>query len=288
MVDVSYLGYKSEDPKFGSMNGREALLQAPLLPFDGMNEHGLVVGMAAVDYAELPNDPAKPTVGSLRIIRLVLDQCRTVPEALEMFHRYNIDFDGGPQIHYLIADAAGGSALVEHSGNEVRVLKGKHGWQAATNFHCHGNEHRACTMCDRYALISQQLSKANGQLSIGQSLDLLQQVSQPNTRWSAVYELKQREVRLVERFRITNSPSHVRLPAKHKLEALASETKRTTPSTCRLQAQVRLHVKPSARKDFVPPPVPPRTQAPAWVRTAMRFPRYLRRAMPTATRLDRH
>jgi hypothetical protein len=39
-----------------------------------MNERGLAVGLAADDAASLHPDPAKPTVGSVRIRRLVLDQ----------------------------------------------------------------------------------------------------------------------------------------------------------------------------------------------------------------------
>jgi penicillin V acylase-like amidase (Ntn superfamily) len=31
-------------------------LQAPYLPFDGMNEHGLAIGMAAVPESTMPHD----------------------------------------------------------------------------------------------------------------------------------------------------------------------------------------------------------------------------------------
>jgi hypothetical protein len=46
-----------------------------------MNERGLTVGLAADDSGRLRPDPAKPTMGSVRILRLVLDHAATVAEA---------------------------------------------------------------------------------------------------------------------------------------------------------------------------------------------------------------
>lgn len=190
MVDVSYLGFESQDKKFDSVDGREELLKAPLIPFDGMNEHGLTVGMAAVDGAELPNHPDKPTVGSLRIIRLVLDQCRTVAEGIELFEQYNIDFSGGPQIHYLLADADGNSALVELSGGKMHILRNETTWHAATNFYLKDNRDRASAMCGRYAQIKKCLENHQGALDEAQAFGLLDDVAQESTRWSVVYDLK--------------------------------------------------------------------------------------------------
>jgi len=50
------------------------LLTAPFLTFDGMNEMGLAIGMASVDYeCGYPSDPEKRDVGDLRLMREVLD-----------------------------------------------------------------------------------------------------------------------------------------------------------------------------------------------------------------------
>ncbi len=197
MVDVSYLGYERQDKKFESLEGRAALLRAPLIPFDGMNEHGLVVGMAAVDSAELPEHPEKPTVGSLRIIRLVLDQCKTIEEGIAVFEKYNLDFDGGPQIHYLLADLHGHSALIELDDRQMNVMRNDENWQAATNFCLHGNQDRASALCARYAQIKQRLSKSQGKLSSDQALGLLKDVAQQNTRWSVVYDMKDTATNIV-------------------------------------------------------------------------------------------
>jgi hypothetical protein len=203
MVDVSYLGFERQDDKFDSLEGRRNLLYAALIPFDGMNEHGLVVGMAAVDGSEIPSDASKPTVDLLRIIRIVLDRCKNVDEALEVFPKYNIDFSGGPQIHYLLADASGKSALVEYSNGKMHVLRGEDPWQTATNFYIVGNEKKAEGMCWRYKHIHGQLSKHEGKLAPDDALKLLGDVAQPHTRWSVVYDLKSQaaDIVMTQKFR---------------------------------------------------------------------------------------
>jgi hypothetical protein len=197
MVDVSYLGFEREDAKFDSIEGRRNLLFAAMLPFDGMNEHGLVVGMAAVDGSEVPADAEKKTVDSLRIIRIVLDRCKNVAEALEVFPKYNIDFTGGPQIHYLLADASGKSALVEYSDGKMHVLRGDDPWNVATYFYLVGNQQRADKICPRYSTIHNRMAKSNGKLAPPDAMELLAEVAQVHTRWSVVYDLKSKSADIV-------------------------------------------------------------------------------------------
>ena len=59
----------------------------PALPFDGMNERGLVVGMAAVPDGNMPPDPGKETIDSLQVIRRMLDQASTVDEAVAIMQQ---------------------------------------------------------------------------------------------------------------------------------------------------------------------------------------------------------
>ena len=83
---------------------------------------------------ELPRDESKDYVGSLQIIRLMLDKTKTVDEAVKLFDKYNIHMRGGPNIHYLIADADGHSALVELKDGKINIHRGKTNWQSATQF----------------------------------------------------------------------------------------------------------------------------------------------------------
>jgi hypothetical protein len=137
---------------------RGALLDAPYLPFDGMNEHGLAVGMAAVPSGVMRTDPSRKTIGSLMVIRNMLDYARNVDEAIAILGNYNIDFEGGPAIHYLIADPSGRAALVEFYQGEMVVIPNKEPWHQATNFLRAGAGESPEGRCWRYDRISERLS----------------------------------------------------------------------------------------------------------------------------------
>ncbi|SCL33259.1 Linear amide C-N hydrolases, choloylglycine hydrolase family [Micromonospora rhizosphaerae] len=191
LVDISYLGV-GPDPA-----GDRRLLNAPLLPFDGMNERGLAVGLAADDRATARPVPGRPTVGSVRILRLVLDNAATVDEAIAVFERYNLDFDGGPPLHYLLADATGASAVVELVDGTMRVQRGRGDWQALTNVPVVGVPEPELRQDHRYGVIAAALDKAGGVVDAPAALSVLDAVRQPHTRWSVTYGLRSGEVRLV-------------------------------------------------------------------------------------------
>jgi len=107
IVDIAYLGY-GEEKAFGltelPLSELTALMGAPYLPFDGMNEAGLAVGMAAVSPGGMEDDPGKQTIDSLQVIREILDHAATVDEAVDILESYNIDWGSGPDLHYLVAE----------------------------------------------------------------------------------------------------------------------------------------------------------------------------------------
>ncbi|MEU8261791.1 carcinine hydrolase/isopenicillin-N N-acyltransferase family protein [Micromonospora sp. NPDC048999] len=191
LVDMSYLGVE-DDP-----TGDRRLLNAPLLPFDGMNERGLAVGLAADDGATARPLPGRPMVGSVRILRLVLDEAATVDEAIAVFERYNLDFNGGPPLHYLLADATGASAVVEFVDGAMRAERGRGTWQALTNVPAVGVADRDLRRDHRYGLLAEALDRAGGAVDAPTALRMLGSVRQAHTRWSVAYGLKTGEVRLV-------------------------------------------------------------------------------------------
>ncbi len=189
MVDIAYLGFigaRANNIADLSLAERRALLAAPLIPFDGMNARGLVVGMAAVPPGNAPRDPSKPTIDSLRIIREILDRAATVDEAIAIMQRYNIDFTGGPPIHYLIADTRGRAALVEFYRGKTFVIPNETPWHQATNF-LRSSVDNAQGNCWRHDTLTQRLTAAAGRVDASSALRLLQDVSQKNTEWSIVY-----------------------------------------------------------------------------------------------------
>jgi hypothetical protein len=197
MVDISYLGFEHGNlDDLDTLAGRAPLLRAPLLPFDGMNEYGLTVGMAAVDPSPAPSDPRKPTIGSLRIIRVLLDRARTTQEALDLIAGYNIDFSGGPPIHYLIADRVGHAAVVEYKDGAMQIVRNDRPWLAATNFYLAGASSELRWQDERYAMLDSALDRASGVLLAVEAMDLLGAVAQYHTRWSVVYDLSTGDIHL--------------------------------------------------------------------------------------------
>ncbi|MGD8966060.1 MAG: linear amide C-N hydrolase [Anaerolineae bacterium] len=201
MVDIAYLGF--EDDVVRSLTdlplaGRQALLYTPFMPFDGMNEQGLVIGMAAVPESEMPHDASKETLDSLEVIREMLDHARDVDEAIGILRGYNVDWGGGPPLHYLLADASGRAMLLEFYRGEMVLLPGAgapaSGWHLATNFLRSAVGESAAGVCSRYDRISRQLSRTEGRLAVHDAFDLLSSVSQGSTQWSVVYEINSREV----------------------------------------------------------------------------------------------
>ncbi len=192
MVDIAYLGFGSNEvDRLADLSliGRGALLNAPYLPFDGMNEHGLAVGMAAVPPGGMRPDPNKETIDSLRVIREMLDHARNVDEAVDIMGSYNIDMGGGPPIHYLMADASGRAVLVEFYRGEMHVIPNETPWHLATNFLRAAAGDSPQGRCRRHDTIDERLTKAEGQITTQEAMNLLADVSQSSTQWSVVYEM---------------------------------------------------------------------------------------------------
>jgi len=194
MVDIFYLGCDGQGP---SGIDRAALLLAPYLPADGMNEAGLAVGMMAVPHARDAAEPNKVTIDSLRAIRMLLDHAGSTDEAISLLQKYNISFTD-PPIHYLISDSSGRSAVVEFIDGEMSVISNDQRWQVATNFLVSEIQPvGANSPCERYSLAYQALAAAGGSVSQTEAMAILQRVSSPNTVWSAVYDMTTGEIQLV-------------------------------------------------------------------------------------------
>ena len=190
MVDISYLGYTQHQPDWAD---RRPLLDAPYLPFDGMNSAGLGVSMMAVSEADTGYDPKKATLGELEVIRLLLDNTANVDEALDLLGDYNIDFDSAVPLHYFLADSSGASAVVEFIDGEMRLVASPDPWQVSTNFLLSEERPQAAvSSCPRYNLAYSTLQGSAGVLSESDAMALLEDLSQGGdypTIWSAVYNL---------------------------------------------------------------------------------------------------
>lgn len=197
MVDIAFLGFRGERAQNltdVSLDKIVDLLRAPYFPIDGFNEAGLVVGMAAVPPGDMKTESQKPTIGSLGIIRAVLDQAATAEEAVNIMTGYNIDFTGGPPVHYLIADRHGDAILIEYYQGEMHVLGNQKPWNQATNFLRSSYNDNGEGHCWRYDSIYQTLSDSKGWLTPLDAVDTLDSVSQDSTQWSIVYNISSGDV----------------------------------------------------------------------------------------------
>lgn len=191
MVDIAYLYGPNKVRTLAELPlaERHDLLYTPFMPFDGMNEHGLAVGMAAVVGSEAPRDPKKETIDSLLIMRAMLDHARTVDEAVALLGSYNIEWGSGPPLHYLIADSERQAVLVEFYAGETVVIPKDGPWHQATNFLRAESGASTRGRCARYDAINRRLTATGGRLGAGDAVDLLEQVAQPSTQWSVVYDM---------------------------------------------------------------------------------------------------
>ncbi len=198
MVDISYLGYDRDDASWAD---HTQLLSAPYLPFDGLNERGLAVGLMAVPTADGGEDPQKVTIGTLHVVRVLLDYAKDIEEVLALLQGYNVDFQGGPPVHYLVADATGNSVVIEYIKGEMKVVRNTDPWQVSTNFIIsESNPESRKYRCKRYATAESTLKQENGHISPVEAMTLLKNVSGSGshpTIWSTVYNMTTGSIQVV-------------------------------------------------------------------------------------------
>jgi hypothetical protein len=187
-VDLGFFGYDTN--KSPSDPDNQKIIQIlPYWPFDGINEHGVAVGMNALDMAQAPYDASRVTIGELQMIRLILDYAASTDEAINLIQQYNIRMET-PPIHYLIADSSGKSVIIEFVNGRMELIENTEPWQVTTNFIVSGLTSPDDAPSWRYRTAYNTLNNHNGSLSEDGVKNLLYTVSVSSTRWSAVFDLK--------------------------------------------------------------------------------------------------
>jgi len=171
------------------------LLLSPYVPLDGMNEKGLVVSMLSVDYgASYPIVPEQTTVGDFNIIRIILDTCSTLDEAISIFCKYNIKQTGSLPLHYIIANTTE-SCIIEFFEDKIHIKRDSQ-INFLTNFLClqKPDNRPATERCSRYELLKKALKTPYKDTGLRKSKKLLQDLSVytpenqlPSTIWSLLY-----------------------------------------------------------------------------------------------------
>ena len=112
--DMSHFGYKL-DKLPTSFFSKLLCLASIYAPVDGINEKGLCTSIMALPKQPSQQNTGKHKVGTSVIMRLFLDRCATVDEALELVSQLDIchDVAVGSGYHYMVADANGDCAVIE-------------------------------------------------------------------------------------------------------------------------------------------------------------------------------
>ncbi len=203
VVDLGFFGY-SRDSLPDLLEHRGNLLNTPRLPFDGLNEKGVAIGMMAIPRAVSPYDPGKVTIGEIDMIRLVLDYAENLGHALSMIRNYNIRMEQ-PPIHYLIADRSGNSAIIEFTQGEMKVIPNTDPWQVSTNFIFSEMEDPFLAGCWRFNTACSILGANGGNVTSSSAMETLQSVANENTNWSVVYNMISGDITIATGREFTNT-----------------------------------------------------------------------------------
>lgn len=121
MVNLGFLGY-GEDKLPDSPTSSITALAAPYAPLDGVNEAGLAVGVLLIDTDPTNQQTDRVDITTTTAIRLMLDKCAMVDEALDLLEQYDMHSSANSCYHFQIADASGDTVVVEYVDNEMSVL----------------------------------------------------------------------------------------------------------------------------------------------------------------------
>jgi len=185
---------------------------------DGINEKGLFIGETAVDYPEeysetlkQKNYPNEPSIDVLHLIRITLDTCATMEEAIELFKSVNVWFAEDVEDQFFIADKNGNMAILIYDLNRnLNIIRKKSNknYMLLTNVAGCENE-EVFNLCFRYKTAKEYLQK-NEIYSMNGLLNLMKKISFPNnehpaplgvnefegfqTLWITMYDLSEKSI----------------------------------------------------------------------------------------------
>lgn len=176
---------------------------------DGVNEHGLAIGLTSV-YPTVK----QPGLNAGMMVRMFLEKCKTVNEVIELLKILPI----ASSQTFTIADTGGGFAVIECNSERVEIIRDEKQYVLATNLF-HNDKMQIYNNCindnwqaqQRYQTMLDALS--NHQIkTFDDAVDLLagkhgficqyDRKSGKDTVWSVIYDLKNKKI-----YRVEGNPS---------------------------------------------------------------------------------
>lgn len=173
---------------------KSSVLYFPFYAVGGINEHGLAVGIASIPSQLIKEKENRSPIFVTNFIRQLLDNCRTVDEAVTLSKKYYLYDHSLSTIshHFLIADSIGHSVIIEYRTGRMDYIYDNEGFQLFTNNQIIENSNENLNKCWRFKIINERLSVHNTNLNIQDYLSILDQVKN-NTIWSVMYDLKNKQ-----------------------------------------------------------------------------------------------
>lgn len=219
-VNISALPFIDKDTYVaGALSDGKTDLSVPVTAsiyccLDGMNDAGLFIGVLSLrgTGGAVQHEEGKSDIVPTLAIRLILDKCSNVDEAVEVFRAHNFFADGensDSNFHFLVADADGKSVVVEYyRPGELPPLSepAAKDWTLnlidtdhVTNFYLSEEWWNFGRGQDRYDKLHEALESKNRVMTEDECMALLEAVHTElqsedgditsNTQWSVVYNL---------------------------------------------------------------------------------------------------
>ena len=167
-----------------SFEGKLAMLAAPYLCVDGMNEKGLCVSLLDLKEPERHHENGKTAVLILVAVRMLLDRAASVDEAIELLEQYDIHTVDDCAQHMFIADKNGKAVVIEWSKSEMTVTESP----VCTNFNLSRAEGKYDGLCNRFDVITHMLADSP-ENDTKKAFEILKAAQVSWTQWSCVYNL---------------------------------------------------------------------------------------------------
>jgi len=162
------------------------------MPYEGINEHGLFVGMAAV-----VNSRGSKTdlfyMNDLGLIKFILERAKTTEEALTILKTFKINYmedEYYPKIHYFIVDKTGELGIYEADEFEEISNLDICGWKSITNYSLNKP-----IECDRMDIIKSEF-QSKKILDDDFTIKLLGKLKMDNSVWSTIYNISNNTMQL--------------------------------------------------------------------------------------------
>jgi hypothetical protein len=195
-IDLGFGKYIELDQITSTEVGRRLLL-APFYCMDGINEYGLTVTVTGLKNQEVTPDQERPSIFITYLIRKLLDETRTVEEAVTLVDQY-IPFDldqNSLNGHLFVVDATGISVILEYTENQWQKIYTNNCWQVlSTKPVYHVPDSLLRKQCWRHKSVSEALENARGKVDWKAGMNILQGVEQKGTTWSVMYLPVNREL----------------------------------------------------------------------------------------------